>query len=55
MADKPKATRKPAAPKPVYVMYKGDAEIVAVVRKPEEVLAIIDKDESVQYQKVDVG
>ena len=49
-----KQTRKASVPKPVYVMFKGNAEIVAVVRKPEDVLAVIDDDAEVQYQKVEV-
>lgn len=51
---KKKATRSPSVPKPVYVMFKGDAVIVDVVRKPEDVLAVIDSDAEVQYQKMEV-
>lgn len=52
---KKRATRRPSVPKPVYVMFKGDAEIVKLVRKPEEVLAIIDSDADVKYQKLDIS
>jgi len=62
MADKnvttpSKATKaaRPRGPKPVYIMFRGDAEILEGFRKPEQVLAMIDDDPSIKYQKIDIA
>jgi len=46
---------RPRGPKPVYIMYRGDAEILDGCRKPEQVLAMIDDDPSIKYQKIDIA
>ncbi len=46
---------RPRGPKPIYIMYRGDAEILEGHRKPEQVLAMIDNDPTIKYQKINIA
>lgn len=45
-------TRKPATPKPMFVVVDGDCPILGVFRKAEEVLKILEENEGAKYTKV---
>lgn len=45
-------TRKPATPKPMFVVVGGDCPILGVFRKAEEVLRILEENEGAKYTKV---
>jgi hypothetical protein len=45
-------TRKPAAPKPVFVVVGGDCPILGVFRKAEEVLKVLEENPSAKYTKI---
>lgn len=48
-----KAKRKAAGPKPIFVVYKGEAtDILAVSRKAEDVLDTIDANPGCRTKKV---
>jgi len=52
-----KRTRKAAEAKPIYVVYKANAEgndidLLAVTRKSDEVLSLTSEDPSVRFKRV---
>lgn len=54
---KEKKTRSPAKPRKAYLAYKivgDDLAIVAVTRKAEELLAVVDGDRDVKYQSIEL-
>ena len=47
-------SRKVAAPRPAYIIYKvenNELKIIDVVRKAEDVLALVDKNEGSLYKR----
>ena len=48
-------TRKKQQPRPLYVIHKGEAEIVGASRNAAEVLKLIDADRDLQYSRIEAS
>lgn len=50
--NRPKAPRRKAEPKPVFIVVDGDAPILGVFRRAEEVLKVLEESPNAKYHKV---
>ena len=50
--NRPVKARRKAEPKPVFIVVEGDAPILGVFRRAEEVLKVMDENPNAKYHMV---